>query len=81
MKEGFPVTNTIATPVILVSLAQLQPADDNLRGQVGDVAELARSIAGIGVIEPLLVTPLAGEPDRFTIVAGHRRHAAVISPG
>lgn len=39
MKENFPVTITIATPVILVSLAQLQPADDNLRGQVGDVAE------------------------------------------
>ena len=75
------MTTTIATPVILVSLAQLQPADDNLRGKVGDVAELARSIAGIGVIEPLLVTPLAGEPDRFMIVAGHRRHAAAARAG
>ena len=51
------MTTTTATPVILVPVDQLEPAEDNLRGHVGDVAELARSIAGIGVIEPLLVSP------------------------
>lgn len=75
------MTITTTTPVILVPVEQLQPADDNLRGPVGDVAELARSIAGIGVLEPLLVTPLAAEPERFTIVAGHRRHAAAVRAG
>jgi ParB/RepB/Spo0J family partition protein len=81
MKEDFPVTTTTATPVILVPVADLEPAEDNLRGHVGDVAELARSIAGIGVIEPLLVTLVADAPDRYRIVAGHRRHAAASRAG
>jgi len=62
-------------------LDRLQPADDNLRGPVGDVSELARSIAGVGVIEPLLVAPLEGEPGRYRIVAGHRRHLAAAQAG
>lgn len=72
---------TIDTTVIPVPIEQLVPAEDNLRGHVGDVRELARSIAGVGVIEPLLVTPTAGEPVRYTIVAGHRRHAAATKAG
>jgi ParB/RepB/Spo0J family partition protein len=72
---------TDSTAVILISTDRLQPACDNLRGPVGDVAELARSIAGIGVVEPLLVTPIEDEPDRYLIVAGHRRHAAAVRAG
>lgn len=75
------VVSPDSTAVILLSPDRLVPAADNLRGSVGDVAELARSIAGIGVIEPLLVTPVEGEPDRFFIVAGHRRHAAALRAG
>ena len=71
---------TTAT-VTLIPLDDLEPADDNLRGPVGDVTELARSIVGIGVVEPLLVCPIDGQVDRYRIVAGHRRHAAVISRG
>jgi ParB family chromosome partitioning protein len=81
MKEDFPVTTITATSVILVPLDHLEPAEDNLRGHVGDITELARSIAGIGVIEPLLVTPADAEPDRYMIVAGHRRHAAAARAG
>jgi len=84
MKEDLPLDadTTATTAVILVPLDRLQPAEDNLRGPgAGDVGELARSIAGIGIVEPLLVTPLDGEPGRYLIVAGHRRLAAVISRG
>ena len=38
-----------------------------------EVADLAASIREHGVLQPLLVTP-AG--DNYTILAGHRRHAA-----
>jgi ParB family chromosome partitioning protein len=71
---------TTAT-VTLIPLDDLEPADDNLRGPVGDVTELARSIAGIGVVEPLLVCPIDGQADRYRIVAGHRRHAAARRAG
>jgi ParB/RepB/Spo0J family partition protein len=81
MKEDFPVTTTTETRIVAVPLDELQPADDNLRGPVGDVSELARSIAGVGVIEPLVVVPLDGEPRRYRIVAGHRRHLAAAKAG
>jgi ParB family transcriptional regulator, chromosome partitioning protein len=81
MKEDFPVTTTTETQIVAVPLDELQPADDNLRGPVGDVSELARSIAGVGVIEPLVVVPLDGEPRRYRIVAGHRRHLAAAKAG
>lgn len=55
------------------------PAEDNLRRRIGDVRDLATSIAAVGIIEPLVVSP-AGE-GRYTIVAGHRRHAAALKAG
>jgi ParB family chromosome partitioning protein len=70
-----------AATVTLIPLDDLESADDNLRGPVGDVTELARSIAGIGVVEPLLVCPIDGQADRYQIVAGHRRHAAARRAG
>jgi ParB/RepB/Spo0J family partition protein len=42
---------------------------------VGDVAELAASIASVGIIEPLIVAEASGERP-FTVVAGHRLAAA-----
>ena len=55
------------------------PAEDNLRRRVGDVRDLAASIAAVGVVEPLVVSP-DGE-GRYRIVAGHRRHAAALKAG
>lgn len=58
-------------------LAGLQPNPQNPRGAIApeEVAELARSIATHGILEPLLVTPDG------TIVAGHRRFAACALAG
>jgi ParB family chromosome partitioning protein len=43
----------------------------------GDVAELASSIGRLGQLTPIEVRPLAGAPDRYQIVAGFRRVAAL----
>jgi ParB/RepB/Spo0J family partition protein len=55
---------------------QLIPAADNVRSHVGDVSELANSIAAIGVLQPLRVSMPDGAK-KATIVAGERRHAAI----
>lgn len=39
----------------------------------GDLAELAASIAEFGVLQPVVVTPLVGEGERFELLAGERR--------
>ncbi len=69
------------TTIVLVPVDALVPDPHNIRKSVGDVTELARSIAAVGVIEPCLVMPINGEPDRFRLVAGHRRHAAAVQAG
>jgi len=59
----------------MVAVGELKIADDNIRGDVGDVAELAQSIKSVGVLEPLLVTT-----DKV-VVAGARRLAAAKKAG
>ncbi|WP_270483381.1 ParB/RepB/Spo0J family partition protein [Gordonia jacobaea] len=54
---------------------QLVPHKNNIRKDVGDVSTLADSLAAQGVIEPLQVVP-NGKPDKYVILAGHRRQAA-----
>jgi len=47
----------------------------NVRKDVGIVTDLANSITEQGILQPLVVAPaLAG--NGYTIIAGHRRHAA-----
>lgn len=46
----------------------------NIRDDIGDVTELAASIAEVGLLEPLVVQP---DHDRYQLLAGHRRLAAV----
>lgn len=69
------------TTVTLIPIGQLQPAENKLRGKLADITQLARSITGVGILEPLLVTPVTGDADRYTIVAGHRRHAGAVRAG
>ncbi|TFI42072.1 ParB/RepB/Spo0J family partition protein [Rhodococcus sp. 1R11] len=52
----------------------------NPRKALGDIAELAASIKGEGIIEPLIVTPAKGK-GKYTLIAGHRRHAAAKKAG
>jgi len=61
-----------------VNVADLHAAEDNLRQELGDLSDLA-SVATLGVLEPVLLTPRAA--GGYTIVAGHRRHAAAVAAG
>ncbi len=43
-----------------------------------EIADLAASIREHGLLQPLVVTP---DGDQYTLLAGHRRHAALVSLG
>jgi ParB/RepB/Spo0J family partition protein len=67
---------TTPTTLVPVSIDQLDPAPGNREtGGLGDLEGLAASIKEVGIIQPIIVAVQAAG-DRFTIVAGHRRHAA-----
>lgn len=68
-------------------LDQLAVHPKNVRRDVGNVVDLANSITAQGILQPLVVAPaLSTKPfghetpqldgEKFTIIAGHRRHAA-----
>lgn len=40
------------------------------------LADLAESMGSSGLVQPIVITPIDGNPNRFYIVAGHRRVAA-----
>ena len=69
------------TTIVSIPVDSLEPDPNNIRRSLGDIKELARSIAAVGVIEPCLVMPIEAEPGRFRLVAGHRRHAAAVEAG
>lgn len=78
-----PITDTEAVSAVepelcWLNLADMQPHPDNPRVSLGDLTELTRSIRSHGIIEPLAVLP-ANDAGVYLIVAGRRRHAAVIS--
>lgn len=60
-----------------VTLAELKPADDNLRNTYTDLDSLSASIVENGLLQPLTVT--TNGDTQFKIVAGHRRYYAIES--
>ena len=67
--------------IMQIPVTALRSNPNNPRSDVGDVTELADSMKNLGVLEPLIVVAdvgeLTGDPTgTYTIVAGHRRHAA-----
>ncbi len=62
----------------MVPIEYLEPNPDQPRRSFGEaeLAELAESIAEKGVLQPILVRPLAGADERYQIVAGERRWRA-----
>lgn len=87
VKPAAPVSEGVSGMVLRHILCKdLIPAGDNLRGTLTDISDLAASIDEVGILEPLTVVdanPLGdtiigyGAGERWMIVAGHRRHAAV----
>lgn len=77
-EERTPATFEPAWP-----LDKLIPAPDNPRRDLGDLTELAESIAAVGIVEPLVATTTAEtvETGELLVVAGHRRLAAAQKAG
>lgn len=64
-----------------ISVEQLYVPKANRSVHQTDIDGLAQSVGEVGIIEPLLVRPSLGplgEPDRWEIVCGARRHAAAV---
>jgi ParB/RepB/Spo0J family partition protein len=69
-----------AANVQYLSVDQIQPSPDNLRGDdLGDLAELTELIKAQGVLQHLVVCPKVD--GRYPLVFGHRRLAAAKQAG
>jgi ParB/RepB/Spo0J family partition protein len=64
----------------ILPIDKIVPARDNVRRRLGDVRDLAASVASVGIVEPLLVCP-ADQPGHYVVVAGHRRLEAARRAG
>lgn len=70
-----------------IKIDRITPHDRNVRRNLGDLDELAASIKAQGLLQPLVVAPVAITqeeqkassgllPQRYVLIAGHRRLAA-----
>lgn len=62
-----------------IQIEDIETNPDQPRTNVGDLSELKLSIEAKGVLEPLLVRPVAG--GRYRIIAGERRFRAALEAG
>ena len=62
--------------LVMLPVNKLHPHPDNPRKKLGDLDELADSIKAKGIMQNLTVVPKKGVHGEYTIVIGHRRHAA-----
>lgn len=63
----------------MIPLSLIEPNPDQPRSNVGNLEELTASIREKGVLEPILVRPIA--PNRYQIIAGERRFRAATAAG
>jgi ParB family chromosome partitioning protein len=56
-----------------VHIGRLHPHPRNIREDLGDLAEMAASVAMHGVLQPIVVEPHPGIPNAYQVLAGHRR--------
>ena len=68
--------------ITMIPVAELYPHPNNPRKNLGDLTELADSIAAKGVLQNLTVVPgHDGRMDGYTVIIGHRRLAAAKKAG
>ncbi len=63
-----------------VKLEDIDPDPDQPRKDLGDLEELKASISQVGVIQPIIISPVE-ETRRFRLLAGERRFAAAKALG
>lgn len=64
--------------LVSIPVGQVHPSPNNPRQNLTDIDDLAESIKGVGLIQPLVVQPIEGG---YQIIAGHRRYAAIRTLG
>ncbi|SMP64715.1 chromosome segregation DNA-binding protein [Noviherbaspirillum suwonense] len=76
--ENGEAEDTVAAAPSSLAIARLQPGKYQPRTRMdeGSLAELADSIRVQGLLQPILVRPLADHPNRYEIIAGERRYRA-----
>ncbi|WP_157254830.1 ParB/RepB/Spo0J family partition protein [Nonomuraea typhae] len=67
--------------VACLPVDRIHPDPGNVRENVGDVAELSASIREHGVLQPVTVQPLPGQPGHYQLVMGERRHTGALQAG
>lgn len=82
---GKPVIedNASGEKVLLLPLQSVSPNPNQPRRSFdeGSLAELTASVREQGILQPILVRPLAGKPGKYEIVAGERRYRAATQAG
>lgn len=73
-KEKTMNTNNKQSEIVYIPTDKLYPHPNNPRKDLGDLTELIESIKAQGILQNLTVVPREG--DTYTIIIGHRRHAA-----
>lgn len=72
------IAGTTGAKAAMLPVTRLVPHPKNIRQSLGDLDELVASIRAVGLVQPLVVTPIGddGNHQRFLVMAGHRRLAA-----
>jgi ParB family chromosome partitioning protein len=77
--------STITSPAFVeLDPRSLAAHPGNIRDDLGDLTEMTASIKAVGVLEPVIITPVLDEDGKaakkagYRILAGHRRVAAAI---
>lgn len=64
--------------VLVIPITQLVMHPGNIRDDLGDLEDMARSVRQQGIVQPLTVTEHPSQPDLYRIVDGHRRFNAAL---
>jgi ParB family chromosome partitioning protein len=78
-EEAVPVRGEIAArkvPTLPVAFLRPNRFQPRKRFAEDDIRDLAESIREKGVLQPILIRPINGEPSRYEIIAGERRWRA-----
>lgn len=62
--------------IVNIGVEHIHPHPDNPRKDLGDLTELVESVRKLGIMQNLTVIPQEGNTGEYTVVIGHRRHAA-----
>ncbi|MGE3303536.1 MAG: ParB/RepB/Spo0J family partition protein [Hyphomonadaceae bacterium] len=81
MANEQPIAGELGQRQVPVELIQRNPNQPRKAFDEADLLELADSIRAHGVLQPILVRPVAGQHGRYEIVAGERRWRAAQKAG